>query len=232
VFDPTLEEICRFGREEFVEPILELSVFVEGNSSQTVGERAKEMIIRWGKVRRVGRMWKNLPVEFLSGRFRHVCSVWSGVVTLKNYSMSSSREFLLDCFLQTAKLLTIAFSSDGQVSLKRFIMDTPLHIPQDAASSVECHACQNCLSSRAQTFLCYSFSNRVFSTDGTNVSGGLCSFGASIVLVKKKVSEMFIFLNLTLHSFGPENFVPLVQIGKLKNFLIEENERYNMVYYI
>jgi hypothetical protein len=24
------------------------------------------------------------------------------------------------------------------------------------------------------------------------------------------VLEMFIFLNLTLHSFGPENFVPLV----------------------
>jgi hypothetical protein len=33
------------------------------------------VVIRWGKVRRVGRMWKNLPVEFLNGRFRHVCSV-------------------------------------------------------------------------------------------------------------------------------------------------------------
>jgi hypothetical protein len=58
---------------------------------------------------------------------------------------------------------------------------------------------------------CY-FSNGVFSIDGTNVSGGLCSFGALIELVKKKVSEMFIFLNFTIHSFGPENFVPLVQI--------------------
>jgi hypothetical protein len=55
-----------------------------------------------------------------------------------------------------------------------------------------------------------SFSNRVSSIDGTNVSGSLCSFGASIELVKKKVSEMFIFLNLTLHSSGPENFLPLV----------------------
>jgi hypothetical protein len=36
--------------------------------------------------------------------------------------MSSTREFLLDCFLQTAKLLTIAFSSDGQVPLKQFII--------------------------------------------------------------------------------------------------------------
>jgi hypothetical protein len=71
---------------------------------------------------------------------------------------------------------------------------------------------------------CY-FHNRVFSADGTNVLGGLCSFGASIELVKKKVSEMFIFLNLTLHSFGPENFVPLVQIGKFQKGLIEENER-------
>jgi hypothetical protein len=33
VFNPTLEEIHRFGREEFVEPILELSVIVEGNSA-------------------------------------------------------------------------------------------------------------------------------------------------------------------------------------------------------
>jgi hypothetical protein len=63
-------------------------------------------------------------------------------------------------------------------------------------------------------FLGCSFSHRIFSTDGTNVSGSLCSFGASIELVKKKVSEMFIFLTLTLYSFGPENFVPLVQIGE------------------
>jgi hypothetical protein len=80
-------------------------------------------------------------------------------------------------------------------------------------------------------FLGCSFSNRVFSVEGTNVSGGLCSFRASIELVKKKVSEMFIFLNLTLHSFGPENFLPLVQIGKFKKGLIEENESYKMVYY-
>jgi hypothetical protein len=56
----------------------------------------------------------------------------------------------------------------------------------------------------------------VFSVDGTNVSGGLCSLGVSIELVKKKVSKMFISLNLILHSFGPENFVPLVQIGKFQ----------------
>jgi hypothetical protein len=61
-------------------------------------------------------------------------------------------------------------------------------------------------------FLGCSFSNTVFSVDGTNVLGGLCSFGATIELVKKKVFEMLIFLNLTLHSFGPENYVPLVQI--------------------
>jgi hypothetical protein len=70
----------------------------------------------------------------------------------------------------------------------------------------------------------------VFSVDGKNVSGGLCSFGASIELVKMKVSEMFIFLNLTLRSFGPENFVPLVQIGKFEKCLIEENESYKLVY--
>jgi hypothetical protein len=71
-------------------------------------------------------------------------------------------------------------------------------------------------------FLGCSFSNRVFSVDGTNVSGGLCGFGALIELVRK---------NLTLYSFGPENLVPLVQIGKFQEGLIEENESYKMVYY-
>jgi hypothetical protein len=42
VFDPTLEEIRPFGREEIVEPILELSVVVEGNSGQIVGERERK----------------------------------------------------------------------------------------------------------------------------------------------------------------------------------------------
>jgi hypothetical protein len=70
-----------------------------------------------------------------------------------------------------------------------------------------------------------------FQQDGTNVSGGLCSFGASIELVKKKKSEMFISLNLTLHRFSPENFVPLVRIGKSQKGLIEEKEIYKVVYY-
>jgi hypothetical protein len=74
-------------------------------------------------------------------------------------------------------------------------------------------------------FLGCSFSNGVFSVDGTNVSGGLCSFGASIELIKK-VSEMFIFLNLTFYSFGAKNFVPLVKIGKFQKGLIETTAYY------
>jgi hypothetical protein len=62
-------------------------------------------------------------------------------------------------------------------------------------------------------FLGCCFSNKIYSVDVTNVSGGLCGFGASTELVKKNVSEMFIFLNLTFQSFGLENFVPLDQIG-------------------
>jgi hypothetical protein len=96
--------------------------------------------------------------------------------------------------------------------------------------SAECHSCQNSLTEARKPFLGCSFSNRVFSVDGTNVSGDLCSFGASVELVKK-VSEMLIFLNLTLHSFGPENFVPLIQIGNFQNGLIEENQSYKMVYH-
>jgi hypothetical protein len=111
-------------------------------------------------------------------------------------------------------------------------MDNPLHIPPDA---------QHCRPERGVSLMSELFCLKctkhfwaVLSTiiDGTYVSGCLCSFGASIELVKKKVSEVFIFLNLTLHSFGPENFVPLVQIGKFLKGLIEENESYKMVYYI
>jgi hypothetical protein len=40
-----------------------------------------------------------------------------GRFMLKDHSMSSTQAFLLNCFLQTAKLLTIAFSNDGQVPL-------------------------------------------------------------------------------------------------------------------
>jgi hypothetical protein len=96
-------------------------------------------------------------------------------------------------------------------------MGNPLHIAPDAQHGrPECGVTLMsklpCLK-RAKPFLgCYS-SNRVFSVDGKNVSGGLCSVGASIELVKKKVLEILIFLNLTLQSFCPENFVPLVQIG-------------------
>jgi hypothetical protein len=50
VFDPRLEEIRRFGREEIVEPILEISVVNGGNSTQIVGQRVEGVIIRWGKV--------------------------------------------------------------------------------------------------------------------------------------------------------------------------------------
>jgi hypothetical protein len=70
-----LEEICWFGHEEVFEPILELSVFVEGNFAHIVGERAEEVLIRWGKVWIVGWMWNNLPVEFQNVHFRHVSSV-------------------------------------------------------------------------------------------------------------------------------------------------------------
>jgi hypothetical protein len=42
---------------------------------------------------------------------------------------------------------------------------------------------------------------------------------------------MLIFLNLTLHTFGPKTFVPLVQIGKFQKGSIEENENYKMVCY-
>jgi hypothetical protein len=108
-------------------------------------------------------------------------------------------------------------------------MDNPLHMPPDTAPARSVAHVKIAFLEARKPFLGCSFSNRVFSVDGTNVSGGLCRFGASIELVKY-VSEMFIFLDLTLRGFGPEHFVPLFQIGKFENGLMEENESYKMVY--
>jgi hypothetical protein len=112
---------------------LEFSVVVEGNSAQIVGESGEGGYpMGQGPESRADVEESPIPVEFLDGRYRHIYSVWSGVVMLNNHSMSSTLAFLLDFFLQTAKLLTIAFSSDGQVPLKQLIMDNSLHIPPDA----------------------------------------------------------------------------------------------------
>jgi hypothetical protein len=43
---------------------------------------------------------------------------------------------------------------------------------------------------------------------------------------------MFTFLNLTLYSFGPKIFVPLVKIGKFPKDLTEEPESCKILYYI
>jgi hypothetical protein len=41
---------------------------------------------------------------------------------------------------------------------------------------------------------------------------------------------MFIFLYLTLHSFGPENFVPLFQVENFQKGLTEENGSYKVLH--
>jgi hypothetical protein len=140
--------------------------------------------------------------------------VWSGVVMLKKHSMLSTWAFLLEFFLLTAKLLTVEFSSDGQVPLKQFFMDNPTRCTTWPPRVQSVTHVKTALLEASKPFLGCSFSNGVFSIDGTNVSDDLCSFGGLIEHVKKKVSEMFIFLNLTVHSFGPESFVPLVRIRK------------------
>jgi hypothetical protein len=101
--------------------------------------------------------------------------------------MSSTWEFLLDCSLQMAKLLIIAFGSDGQVPLKQFIMDNLLHTPPDEQHGrpergVPLMTTLPCLKSANHFWAVLSA--MVFSVSDTNVSGGPYSFGASIELVK------------------------------------------------
>jgi hypothetical protein len=71
--------------------------------------------------------------------------VWSGCCHAEESLHVVDLCVLLDCFLQMAKLLTIAFSSDGRVPLMQFIMDNPLHISPDAAPSADCYSCQTYL---------------------------------------------------------------------------------------
>jgi hypothetical protein len=97
-------------------------------------------------------------------------------------------------------------------------MDNSLHIPPDAVPSrSETRVKIALLEAHRPSLGCY-FSNRVFSVDSINASGGLYSLGASLELEKERVSEMFTSLNLTLNSFGPQHLVPLVKIGNSKKF--------------
>jgi hypothetical protein len=110
-------------------------------------------------------------------------------------------------------------------------MDNPLHIPSDAQHGrpkrgVLLMSKLPCLK-RANHFWAVL---SVTESSPQTAQMFRAASGASIELVKKKVSEMFIFLNLTLHSFGPEDFVPLVKIGKFQNGLKEKNKSYKMVY--
>jgi hypothetical protein len=94
-------------------------------------------------------MWKYLPVEFLNGLFRHVCSVCVVGFCHAEESLHAVDQGVIARLLPPdGELLTIAFSSDGLVPLKQFIINNPLHIPPDgrmAAPSAECHSFQNCL---------------------------------------------------------------------------------------
>jgi hypothetical protein len=54
-------------------------------------------------------------------------------------------------------------------------MDNSLHIPPDAARARSVTHVEIALLEARKPFLGCSVSNRVFSVDGTNVSGGLCS---------------------------------------------------------
>jgi hypothetical protein len=129
VFDPTLEEIYQFGHEEVVEPILELSVIVERNCTDHWRESGRGgNPMGQGPESRMDVEESPSQVPELPFSSCLQC-VWSSIVMLKNHSMSSTQAFFLDCFLQTVKLLIIAFTSDGQVSLKQFIMDNTHQMP-------------------------------------------------------------------------------------------------------
>jgi hypothetical protein len=102
---------------------------------------------------------------------------------LKNHSMSLIQAFLQDFFLQTAKLLTTAFSSDGQDPLKQFIMDNTLHNLPDPQRGhpergVSLMSKLPCL--KPANHFWAVLSAIVFAVDGTNVSDFPCSFGALI----------------------------------------------------
>jgi hypothetical protein len=234
VFDSTLEEILRFSREEVVDPILQLSIVVEGNCTDcwresSIGgnpmgqslesradvEESPSQVPEWPLSAclqcEVGRCHAEESLHIVNpGVFAGLLFPDAKVVDNSVWQFWSGSSQAVHNG-QSPPYPTRCTTWSPQVQSVTRVKISLLEV-------------------RKPFFGC-SFSNRVFSVDGTNVLGGLCSFGASIELVKKKVLEMFIFLNLTLYSFGPENFVPLVQIGKFQKVSIEENESYKMVYY-
>jgi hypothetical protein len=176
------------------------------------GERAEEVVIRWDKVRGVGWIWKNLAVEFLNGRFRHVSVCVVGRChageSLHVVDPGVFAGFLppdgevVDNSVQQWRSGTSQAVRNGQ--------SPPYHTRCRPERGMSLMSKLPCLK-RINHFWAIR-SAIVFSVDGKNVSGCLCSFGASIGLVNK-VPKMLNFLNLTLQSFCPENFLPLVQIG-------------------
>jgi hypothetical protein len=90
--------------------------------------------------------------------------------------MSSTRPFLLDCFLRTAKLLTTAFGSDGQIPLKQSIMGNPLYISPDVQHDRPergVSLMSKLLSLKRGNHFWVVLSAIVFSVDDTKVSGCL-----------------------------------------------------------
>ncbi|KFD62512.1 hypothetical protein M514_04410 [Trichuris suis] len=66
LFYPWSVEMWGFGGE-VTKPFLEVFVIIEGNVAQIDSERMEKVIIGWSEARRITRMRKHLPSEFLDG---------------------------------------------------------------------------------------------------------------------------------------------------------------------
>lgn len=148
-------------------------------------------------------MRKNLPAELFEDVSGELCDVGSGVVCSTHEPSFST--FPIDCRYRTIVESSHPISSASarvvcRISTWIRAFRRPSSImegrPQLGVSLMsKLPSLKSANHSRAVP------SARVFSLDGTKVSGGFCSFGASTALVAKKVSETFVFVSWALHSF-------------------------------
>lgn len=74
------QKIARSGIEENTEPVVKILFTVEDNAHHIVRHGEEKIVIRRCKVRRILRMLKDLPFEFMDYGFDDLCNTGPGVI--------------------------------------------------------------------------------------------------------------------------------------------------------
>ena len=90
------------------------------------------MVIRWRKIRRVRRMLKDLPFEFLKCGFHDLCCMGPSVVVKDNGLPFSIRSLQLICLIYAVQLGNVEFLVNRTVLLEHLPEHQTLPFPSNA----------------------------------------------------------------------------------------------------